>query len=77
MLITFLLVSRQWGTSNGNTQTWASTLPISSSKSYAALAGDTGVGAFPIGANANSNTICFYQQIANNTILFYLVISKV
>lgn len=67
----------QWGTSNGNTKTWVATLPISSSESYAALAGDVGAGALPIGANANSNTICFYQQSYNSTTLFYLVISKV
>lgn len=70
-------VSRQWGYSNGCTKTWVATLPISSSSSYAALAGDAGGGAFPIGANANTNTICFYQQIDNATGLFYLVISKV
>lgn len=67
----------QWGYSNGCTKTWVATLPISSSSSYAALAGDAGGGAFPIGANANTNTICFYQQIDNATGLFYLVISKV
>lgn len=50
---------------------------VLSSKSYVALAGDAGAGAFPIGANANSNTIRFYQQIVNATDLFYLVISKV
>ena len=67
----------QWGYSNGNTKTWVATLPISSTQSYAAVAGDAGAGAFPIGANANSNTIHFYQQIDNGTGLFYLVISKV
>lgn len=67
----------QWGYSNGSTKTWVATLPISSSSSYAALAGDSGGGAFPIGANANSNTIHFYQQTDNLTGLFYLVISKV
>lgn len=68
---------KQWGYSNGSTKTWVATLPISSSSSYAALAGDAGGGAFPIGANANSNTIHFYQQTDNLTGLFYLVISKV
>lgn len=67
----------QWGTSHENTKTWRATLPISSSKSYAALASDSGAAALPIGANADSNTICFYQNTANDTILFYLVISKV
>ena len=67
----------QWGTSHANTKTWRATLPISSSKSYAALASDSGAAALPIGANADSNTICFYQNTANDTILFYLVISKV
>ena len=67
----------QWGYSNGNTKTWVATLPINSHQSYAAVAGDAGAGAFPIGANANSNTIRFYQQIDNETGLFYLVISKV
>ncbi|WP_270457058.1 hypothetical protein, partial [Allisonella histaminiformans] len=67
----------QWGTSSGNTKTWVTTLPISSSKSYATLAGDVGAGALPIGANVNSNTICFYQPLNNATTLFYLVISKV
>lgn len=70
-------VSRQWGYSNGNTKTWVATLPINSHQSYAAVAGDAGAGAFPIGANANSNTIRFYQQIDNETGLFYIVISKV
>lgn len=68
---------RQWGTSHENTKTWRATLPISSSKSYAALASDSGAAALPIGANADSNTICFYQNTDNDTILFYLVISKV
>ena len=67
----------QWGTSYGTTETWAATLPISSSKSCVALAGDVGAGAFPIGANADSNTIYFYQQKINNTKIYYLVISKV
>lgn len=68
---------RQWGTSYGTKETWAATLPISSSKSCVALAGDVGAGAFPIGANADSNTIYFYQQRTNKTRLYYLVISKV
>lgn len=67
----------QWGTCYGTTETWAATLPISSSKSCVALAGDVGAGAFPIGANADSNTIYFYQQKINNTKIYYLVISKV
>ena len=67
----------QWGRSNGNTKTWVATLPISSSQSYLALAGDAGNGAFPIGADANSNTIRFYQQTDNATGLYYFVISKV
>ena len=67
----------QWGRSNGNTKTWVATLPISSSQSYLALAGDAGAGAFPIGADANSNTIRFYQQIDTAVGLYYFVISKV
>lgn len=61
----------------GNTETWVVTLPISATQSYAALASDVGTGAFPVGANANSNTISFYQQAENRIGLFYLVISKV
>nr|DAI30266.1 MAG TPA: hypothetical protein [Caudoviricetes sp.] len=72
-----IIFSLQWGISNGNTKTWVATLPISSSESYAALAGDIGYGAIPIGANANFNAIHFYQQSDNPTTLFYLVISKV
>lgn len=67
----------QWGRSNGNTKTWVDTLPISSSQSYLALAGDAGAGAFPIGADANSNTIRFYQQRDTAAGLYYFVISKV
>lgn len=67
----------QWGRSSGNTKTWVATLPISSSQSYLALAGDAGAGAFPIGADVNSNTIHFYQQIDTNAGLYYFVISKV
>ena len=67
----------QWGNSHENTTTWRATLPISSSKSYAALASDSGSAALPIGAIADSNTIYFYQNRDNDTLLFYLVISKV
>lgn len=67
---------QQWGISNGNTKTWVATLPISSSESYAALAGDAGAGAYPIGVKANSSTICFYKQMDYPTGVFYIVISK-
>ena len=77
IIIGSFLFDKQWGRSNGNTKTWVATLPISSSQSYLALAGDAGAGAFPIGADANSNTIRFYQQIDTAVGLYYFVISKV
>ena len=66
----------QWGHTLSAQKQWSITLPISVSESCLALAGDVGLGAYSIGATADSKTITFYQQFENTTGVYYLVISK-
>lgn len=67
---------KQWGHTLSTQKQWSITLPISVSESCLALAGDVGLGAYSIGAMADSKTITFYQQFENTTGVYYLVISK-